>query len=146
MSDTIPIKVDRLAFETGDVSESYSADRIAEGQPIREPFVWGGNLWVCVSISGKGLTISGKHEMKCYRLLPPEMFRGEPTTYGARSNREEDAEAAKNDPQGFYNGVAVSFKGKRYIMAGPASIFVAEQVPERPADAAPEPQQLTLFA
>lgn len=38
----------------GDIRASYSADRIGMGQPIRKPFRYAGELWVCVGASPSG--------------------------------------------------------------------------------------------
>ena len=48
MTENIAIHPDRLAYDTGDVTESYSADRISENRPIRSPFEWAGHLFICV--------------------------------------------------------------------------------------------------
>jgi len=151
MTTTIPIHPDRLSHGEwkggrlsgeGDVTASYSADHISENKPIRAPFEQGGSLWVCVSITGKGLTVSGETELRAYRLLPAEMFRGEPTTY-AKKVTVDHGEAARNDPNGFYHGISVTHGGRTFIMCGPPGVFVAESVPERPG-ARPEPEQLGL--
>lgn len=133
----------RLQFERGDITESYSADRISEGKPLRAPFEFSGSLWVCVSITGKGLTVTGEHELKAYRLLPEQLFKGTPTTYSAKV---ADAEAARNDPNGFYDSVPVRYAGKVWIMSGPPAVFVAEAQPVRPEGVVGgEPVQLSLF-
>lgn len=38
----------------GDIRVSYSADRIGMGQPVRKPFRYGGELWVCVGTGTSG--------------------------------------------------------------------------------------------
>jgi hypothetical protein len=124
----------RLEYETGDIRSSYSADRICEGKPIRNPFEWSGSLWVTVSISGKGLNVSGETELKAYRLLPPSLFTDPIITYG---------QSDSDNPKGGYHGVKVTHGGKTLIMSGPPATFVAEAQPDRPA-AQPE-AQLSLF-
>lgn len=149
-----PVDPARLAFGywsrgrrtgEGDIHASYSASRIAEGKPIRKPFAFDGHFWVCVGIAGKGLTITGEHEFKAYRLAPPQSFKGEPTTYNAKCNTNEGA-AARNDPMGFYHGVRIRCGSQVYIMNGPPEVFIAEAQPERPGKASePKPEQLSLF-
>jgi hypothetical protein len=73
-----------------------------------------------------------------------QLFKGKALTFGARCAREIDAEAARNDPLGFYNAVAIRWGGKPFIMQGPPAIFVAEAQPERP-EMKPAEQQLELF-
>src|SRR5260370_27993995 len=128
MTPTSPIHPDRLSHGEwkggklsgeGDVTASYSGDRISEGKPIRTPFtntilftepiMWagpccehGGSLWCCVSISGKGLTASGETELEAYRIVPPAMFNGVATTYGEKVGDGSAGENARNDPLGFY--------------------------------------------
>jgi hypothetical protein len=150
MTDTIPIHPDRLSHGEwkgekhvgeGDVPASYSGDRICEDQPIRTPFRWGADLWVCVSISGKGLTATGETEMQAYRIVPPAMFNGVETTYRAKVYDGTDGETARNDRMGFYHSMKITHGGKPFIMQGPPAVFVADPTPERPA----EPDQLSLF-
>src|ERR1019366_7701739 len=142
-TEPIPVHAARLEYERGDITESYRADRIMEGKPLRAPFEFSGSLWVCVSISGKGLTVTGEHELKAYRLLPAQMFKGTPTTYSAKV---ADAEAARNDPNGFYHSVSVRHAGKVWIMSGPPTVFVAEAQPVRPDGVVEvQPEQLSLF-
>ena len=149
-----PVDSNRLAFcdwssgtcrGEGDIHASYSADRIAEGKPIRKPFEFDGSLWVCVSAAGKELTGSGDHELKAYRLMPPQVFKGESTTYAGRCN-VNDGDDARNDPMGFYNGVRISCGCQAYILNGPPEVFIAGTEPERPARISkPEAGQLSLF-
>jgi hypothetical protein len=142
MTELYPIDPARLAFETGDVSESYSGDRIAGGSPIRSPFEHSGYLWVCVSISGKGLTITGEHEFQAYRIVPPQMFKEKPTTYSVKTSIN-GGDMARADPLGFYHGMVVVCGGKKFVMQGPPGTFIAG--PERPLDPDPQPAQLDLF-
>ena len=128
----------------GDISRAYSADRIGEGKPARQPFEWGGNLWVTISISGKGLTISGEHEFQAYRIVPPAIFNGVATTYREKVYDGSDGENARNDPLGFYHGMKIVCGGKPFIMRGPPAVFVAED-PDRPATPDPSATQMSLF-
>ena len=137
---TCVVKAARLQFDSGDISESYSADRIGSGQPVRKPFQYEGVLWICTSITGSGLTVSGHTEHEAYRLIPERMFCGTPTTYAARTGTFETAETARNDPEGFYHGVSVKYGRETLVLCGPPLRFVAEDVAT-----APEPLQLDLF-
>jgi hypothetical protein len=152
MTITIPIHPDRLSHGEwkggklsgeGDVTASYSGDRISEGKPIRTPFEHGGSLWCCVSISGKGLTASGETELEAYRIVPPAMFNGVATTYGEKVGDGSAGENARNDPLGFYHAMKIVCAGKPWIMQGPPATFVAESVPDRPG-AAEKIEQLSL--
>jgi hypothetical protein len=48
-----------------------------------------------------------------------------------------DADAARADPNGFYDGMIVKHAGNSRILCGPPALFVAGQ-PE-------EPEQMSLF-
>jgi len=144
---TCAVNGTRLQYDTGNISESYSADRIASGQPVRKPFRHDGALWICTSITGSGLTVSGDTEHEAYRLIPEHLFRGTPTTYAARIGTSEMAETARNDPDGFYHGVTVKHGHETFVLCGPPLRFVPEEVatPPEPAPKAPGPLQLDLF-
>ena len=108
----------------GDIAESYSGDRIGMGQPIRKPFDWIGSLWVCVAMSHRG----DIHSAEAYRLVHPQMFKGEPTTYREKTR---DGDAARADPNGFYHGMTVKHAGRELVLAGPPATFaqsVAQQL------------------
>ncbi len=139
----VEVGASRLDDERGDIANSYSADRIASGQPVRKPFQHEGCLWICTSISGSGLTSSGSTEFEAYRLTPEKLFAGTATTYTARTGTAEAAESARNDPNGFYHGMRVKFAGAASVLCGPPARFIAAQRndPNRPA----EPEQLVLF-
>ena len=141
-ADPIPVDAARLDWEKGDIHESYSADRISEEKPVRAPFEWSGSLWVCVGITGKGLTVTGEHELEAYRLVPPQIFKGEPTTYSAKV-AIDSGDFARADPMGFYHGIQVKCGGKIFVMFGPPATFIAEPVRH---DVAPKPAQMSLFA
>jgi hypothetical protein len=98
----------------GDIVASYSADRIGMGEPIRKPFEWKGSLWVCVSLSHEGA--------KAYRLMHPQAFKGEPVSYSAKT---ADADAARQDPNGFYHGMTVKHGSQPLVLCGPPALLVA---------------------
>lgn len=130
----------------GDIHASYSADVIASNGRVRKPFTWKGDLYVCTSITGSGLTDSGMPEHEAYRMVPVKMFGGTTKTYGEKTNKAEDAEAARNDPNGFYHGMAIRHGTESFVLCGPPIRFAAETSPGRPdATNGDEPMQLTLF-
>lgn len=71
----------------GDIHASYSADRIGMGKKLRKPFSWKGGLWVCVGIAGR----RGEVSAEAYRLVHPQIFNGEPVTYGVKTANGEGA-------------------------------------------------------
>ena len=112
----------------GDVAASYSGDRIGMDQPIRKSFEWQGSLWVCVGMSHRGEI----HSAEAYRLVHPQRFNGEPTTYREKTR---DGDAARADPKGFYHGMTVKHAGQKLVMEGPPATFIQGQI-----------AQLDLFA
>ena len=131
--------------DRGDIDRSYSADLIAANGRVRKPFHHDGNHWICTSITGRGLTHSGKTEHEAYRLTPERMFIGTPTTYAAKIGTAEAADSARKDPFGFYHGIAVRHGSEAFVMSGPPLRLVADSAPSRPGPDTPEPTQLTLF-
>ncbi len=110
----------------GDICGSYSADRIGMDQPIRRPFTWRGSRWITTGLRRMGGI--GWDTAKVYRLVDPSVFAGEPTTYREKTR---DAEAARNDPLGFYHGMAVEYGGAKLILCGPPVLLTpssAEQL------------------
>ncbi len=151
--ETVAVNPARLAWrgasrETceGDIYASYSADVIASNGRVRKPFGWKDSLCVCTSISGSGLTGSGTEEHEAYRIVPVKMFTGTTKTYGEKTDKAEDAEAARNDPNGFCHGMTIKHGSESFALCGPPIRFTAEISPERPDGASgEEPMQLTLF-
>ena len=105
----------------GDIHASYSGDTIAFQNTVRKPFLWRGEAWVAVSLSGLG----GVQQAEAFRLVAAESFQGAITTYGERCARERAARAARRDPMGFYHGVRVKRGGATYVLSGPEERFVA---------------------
>jgi hypothetical protein len=151
--ETVAVNPTRLAWKVagqeiceGDIHASYSADLIAEGGRVRKPFRWRDGLWVCTGISGSGHTESGTQEHEAYRIVPVRIFTGTMKSYREKTARAEDAEAARNDPNGFYHGMAITHGGESFVLCGPPIRFTAETSPERPdGTTGEEPMQLTLF-
>jgi hypothetical protein len=98
----------------GDIRASYSADRIGMGQPIRKPFQYAGELWVCVGTGPSGA--------EAYRLVHPSLYGGAARSY---HDRCRDGDRARADQAGFYNAIIVRHVGRELVMAGPPVMFVA---------------------
>lgn len=111
----------------GDIHASYSADRIGMGKKLRKPFSWKGGLWVCVGIAGR----RGEVSAEAYRLVHPQIFNGEPVTYGVKT---ANGEGARADPHGFYHGMLVKHAKEEAVLCGPPVQFVPGQA-----------EQLALF-
>ena len=99
----------------GDISASYSADRIAMGQPLRKCFQWKGGLYVCTGSRYR----NGSHCAEAYRVIHPSAFDGTPRSYA-----EKVADDSRNDPNGFYHGMKVRAQGGEFILCGPPVVFV----------------------
>ena len=121
-------RVNRMIGQ-GDISASYSADRIGMGQSVRKPFTWKGALWVCVA---KRPSESGAISTEAYRLTPEALFDGAPVTYAAKTAGGGDA--ARADPNGFYHAMSVRHGRECYVLTGPPIQFLPGQT-----------EQLTLF-
>jgi hypothetical protein len=143
--DTCGVSPARLAHGTyrddserkigeGDIVASYSADRICQGDSLRKPFIWKGDLWVCVSIRGRG---DGMPIVQAYQLTPAASFPGEATTYG-RKVSIDSGEFARNDPRGFYHGMTVKSAGENMVLTGPPTSFIADETQH-------DAEQLDLF-
>lgn len=104
----------------GDISASYSADRIGMGQPVRKPFSWQGGLWLCVGMAH----LNGLSTAECYRLVHPQAFSGKPVSYGEKT---ADGDSARSDPHGFYHGMSVKHNGTMFVLCGPPATFVPGQ-------------------
>lgn len=118
----IKVKVAPSRLDGGDISQAYSADKIAEGQPIRKPFSYRGALYVNTGGCGKG---HRQHHYDAMRLARLAEFDGDPTTYRDKV-QQDHGETARNDPLGFYHGMTVKSGGKSFIMVGPEVRFVPD--------------------
>lgn len=98
----------------GDIRASYSADRIGMGQPIRKPFRYAGELWVCVGTGPSGA--------EAYWLVHPSLYGGTARSY---HDRCRDGDLALGDPAGFYDGIIVRHAGQELVIIGPPVLFVA---------------------
>lgn len=109
--------------------DSYSADTIAERGGVRKPVSCCGDLWVSTGSDG---TRHGVNTVKLYRLAPLHEFDGEPTTYGVKISIVQDGDRfagdyARNDPNGFYHGMAVTHGGAKYVLVGPPQVLTAQR-------------------
>jgi hypothetical protein len=150
---TIPVNPARLAWGRydhghsrdvgeGDIHASYSADTIASAGKIRKAFRWQAQLMVTVSLSRQ----CGIEQAQAYQLIPLKAFSGTPMGYAEKIGTAESAEAARNDPNGFYHGMTVKHGSEAFVLAGPPVVFAAEEGPPRPDGAAEaEGEQLSLF-
>lgn len=101
----------------GDIAASYSADNIAYGASIRPPFHWQGMLMVN---TGTALDY-GTGNRAAYRLIPSQQFEAKPCTY---RERVLQGDTARCDPNGFYHGMMVHWRGQIMILTGPPVVFV----------------------
>ena len=126
----------------GDIHTSYSADTIAFQSTVRKPFLWKGEAWVAVGLTG----IGGVEQAEAVRLVAAESFKGTITTYRDRCANERAARAARRDPMGFYHGVRVKRGGAAFVLSGPEERFVAG-TPSLFEDAVPafSPIEVTFF-
>jgi hypothetical protein len=127
---------------SGDIYCSYSADTIAQGSKVRKPFDWEGSRWITI-----GLCF---HEETCvaeaYRLIPKPIFAARPTTYWGKTRTPEDAEAAREDPMGFYHGMTVTQGRETFVLVGPPATFEARPpTDDEPAIAREPLAQLSLL-
>lgn len=149
----IPVNAARLAWGRfdhkrnrdsgeGDIHASYSADTIATSGKIRKSFRWQAQLMVTVSLSGHG----GIQQAEAYRLIPLRAFSGTTMSYAEKIGTAENAETARNDPNGFYHGMIVKQGQETFVLSGPPVVFVAGESPARP-DGSPsaDGEQLSLF-
>lgn len=146
MIETFTVSAARLAYGKwnhatnkeegeGDIAAAYSADVIATNGRIRKPFKfrYQGQEFPCCTVG------MSSNNADAYRLLTPEQFALPTTTY-AEKTHHDGGETARNDPMGFYHGMAVKHGGKNFVLCGPELRFRAEGA-EEPA---PEPTECLI--
>ena len=101
----------------GDISASYSADKIALEGRVRSPFKWKNTLWVCTGTHYQG---DGK-SAEAYRLVPERFFDGEPTTYNEVAMLPFEQ---RIKPEGFYHGMRVRHGKQGCVLVGPSAVFL----------------------
>lgn len=104
----------------GDICRSYSADVIGYERPIRPPFEWQGSLWTCIGMMRRGLIIC---QSEAYQLVAFDRFQGETESYTQRTSSEERCAAARESAEGFYHGIEVRHRGKKFVLCGPPAVF-----------------------
>lgn len=103
----------------GDIAAAYSGDTIGMKGQVRAPFRFQGQLWVTTGV---------REDCEAYRLVPIGEFAGTARTY---QETVADAQAARDNPDGFYHGVKVRHQKREFVLQGPPARFVAGDV--RPA-------------
>jgi hypothetical protein len=107
-----------------EIQDSFSAGSIMNGAPIHDPFLLLGELWLCVSANGVGITPTGDNEFEAYRLLPKEAYSGKSLSYAEKICDNNRGDGAFYDPQGIYNGIEVQHDAHTYVLVGPPDIFI----------------------
>lgn len=128
-SQVVPVHPSRLHYgkwegerqvDQGDINASSSCSLIPEGR-VRSPFEWNGHLMVATG----GMFRKDHAEYTAYRLVVLRLFDGEPTTY-MKKGEKDHWESARNDPNGFYHGMVVKWRGEEYALVGPEIRFVGD--------------------
>jgi hypothetical protein len=96
----------------GDIARAYSADLITLHQAVRQPFVFRGDIWVSVCLSG-GVA-------RAYQLVPMDDFRID-EVWGQEP--VEDWDARRSNELGFYHGVVVRYRMDMFVLSGPPVFF-----------------------
>ena len=115
----------------GDISASYSADKIGLEGCVRSPFTWQSCLWVCTGMVSHG----DLRAAEAYRIVPQRFFDGTPISYYENAML---GDAARTRPEGFYHGMAVKRGIQDYVLIGPSAVFL-------PSEDAQTPKQADLF-
>ncbi|AJE47980.1 hypothetical protein [Celeribacter indicus] len=111
----------------GDISASYSADKIGLEGRVRSPFKWQNALWVSVGGTSKG----DYRAVQAYRIIERRFFDGTPITY-------QESVSAPKPLEGFYHGMAVKWGKLDCVLIGPASLFL-------PSEKKAAPEQANMF-
>ncbi len=109
--------------DIGEVTASYSADRIGLAGRVRRPFRWKEAEWVSVGQNRDDQNRVGQERLgqdravhEVYRLVDPEEFEGRLQTY---EEKTADAAAARKDPHGFYHGMSIRYGQRPWVLCGP---------------------------
>lgn len=122
-----PVVVD--AEKYAEVEASYSGDTISKGT-IRKPFAYAGGLYVTVGSVSGGDRVP---QSRVYGLCGRQDFQGAVRAY-------EVSEAHRNDPNGFYHGIAVTHGKDEWVMVGPEFTFTTAVIPAQPPAPAEAPE------
>ena len=129
-----PAKAKKLPTSPSlDASHSAADQWIPKGI-IKPPFEHEGQLWCCVASMYRASVVS---DLRAYRVIPRAEFRGKPTTYNGRALR---GDRARNDPKGFYHGIAVKCAGQSFVLCGPPKTF-----PRDPGEKAQQKERIALL-
>ncbi|MEI4232985.1 hypothetical protein [Roseovarius sp. D22-M7] len=101
----------------GDISASYSGDKIGLEGCVRSPFSWQNCLWVCTGMVSHG----DFRAAEAYRLIPERFFAGTPLSYHENAMLGDEARLR---PEGFYHGMRVRHGKRACVLAGPSAIFL----------------------
>lgn len=115
----------------GDISASYSADKIGLEGKVRSPFRWKNGLWVCTSLH----SIRNHRGAEAYRLIPERFFGGTPISYHDNAMLGDQA---RRKPEGFYHGIRIKRGNQAFVLVGPSAVFL-------PLDANSVLRQADLF-
>lgn len=120
----IEVTTDRM----NPVSESYSADRIAEKGPVRKPFKYQGKFYISSGGSSGG-KVDPRRKEEAYQIVPRSEFKGDPQWYGRRIQPGDDdwAEQRRQQPDGFYHGMLVKHGQVDCVLVGPPLLFVEKE-------------------
>jgi len=105
-----------------EVEASYSAGKIMERRSsVRNPFILDGEYYIATS----GVASGVDRYWDVYKIVRREEFTGETRTYATPPGREtlEYNEELRNDPMGFYNGMAVKWGKSDWVIVGPEMII-----------------------
>ena len=90
----------------------YCADTISMHGTTRQPFIFRGDLWVSISLSG-GVA-------QTYTMIPIDEFNSDEIL---DQNAMTDDEARRDQELGFYHGVVVNYSKDWFVLAGPPVYF-----------------------
>jgi len=109
----------------GDISASYSGDKIGMEQTVRSPFKWQNAMWVCTGIVSR----CEFRAAEAYQLLPLRFFQGEPISYYENAAMGDEARLR---PEGFYHGMAVKHGKQDFVLVGPGAVFLPSEDVQAP--------------
>lgn len=109
---------------------------MASAGKIRKAFRWQAQSMVTVSFFRQ----SDLEQAEAFQLIPLRAIIGTPITCAEKIGTVDRADAARNDPRGFYHGMTVKQGRKTFVLVGPPVVFVAE--PARPdGEGCADPEQ-----
>ena len=96
-------------IDEGDISQSYSADVIAEHNTFRRPFRWKDGFRISVGGSFTGTKV---HCVRTYRIIPVELYDDETHTYTESCTYDENHKSKFT-----YEGMRVKKGDKEYVLS-----------------------------